>query len=265
VLEAYDPVAAKWSELAPMPKWRDDVAAGSVNGIVYVIGGSDFGGYSARLDAYDPASNSWSPRTPMRDPRDGPTVAVANGILYVMGGGDSAALAYANGRPYTPPLTSVMEAYDPSTDSWTTKAPLPEPLNLAGAGVVNGILYLIGGLSLTGDSASASVYAYDPSSNTWTKKAPMPTARYGLDVGVVNGILYAVGGIGNPQWTYLATVEAYDPATDTWSEKPPISLARCCLNVAGIGDRLYAVGGGRESFVDGHDIVTGLLEVYSPK
>ena len=267
VLEAYDPVSAKWSKLAPMPTRRYDVAAGSVNGIVYAVGGwewvGNYIGPSTRLEAYDPSTDTWSARAPMRDARFGPTVAVANGILYVMGGVDSAMGLYDTGQ-LVGPLTSVVEAYDPATDSWTTKASPPGLINASGAGVVNGIIYVVGGLTFTGDGISARVYAYDPSTNTWTEKAPMPTERYGLDVGVVNGIVYAVGGLGGSAWQYLATVEAYDPATDTWTEKPPISMPRYFLNVAGIGDRLYAVGGGQTND-RGIDAVTGLLEVYAPK
>src|SRR5258706_11228178 len=96
---------------------------------------------------------------------------------------------------------------------WTTKAPMPTRRWGLASGVVNGVLYALGG----GGSETgivATVEAYDPASDTWTTKASIPTARARVAVGVVDGVLYAIGGYADPQG-YLATVEAYDPATDT--------------------------------------------------
>ena len=61
---------------------------------------------------------------------------------------------------------------------WTTKAPMPTPRTGLAAGVVNGILYAVGGND--GVSFLGTVEAYDPATNTWTTKASMPTVRTGL-------------------------------------------------------------------------------------
>jgi N-acetylneuraminic acid mutarotase len=99
-----------------------------------------------------------------------------------------------------------------STGTWSTKAPMPTPRYGHGVGVVNGIVYAVGGYST---SYLNTVEAYDPSTNTWSTKAPMPTARCCLGVVGVNGILYAVGGVAGIG--LLNFVEAYDPSTNTWS------------------------------------------------
>jgi hypothetical protein len=78
-----------------------------------------------------------------------------------------------------------------------------------GVGVVNGVLYAVGGGGCTFGGAHAVVEAYDPGTNAWTPKAPMPTPRVFHGVGVVNGVLYAVGGIAPAG--YLATNEAFTP------------------------------------------------------
>ncbi len=46
-----------------------------------------------------------------------------------------------------------------------------------GIGVVNGILYAVGGSS---GGAVNTVEAYDPATDRWTTKSPMPTPRLGL-------------------------------------------------------------------------------------
>ena len=117
---------------------------------------------------------------------------VVNGILYVVGGG--------------PPV----EAYDPASDTWTMKTPIPTQGNTAVAGVLNDTLYLVGGYVGATATVLTTVEAYDPVRNTWTTKARMPTPRYGAAGGVVNGILYVAGGLDS-NGVALTTVEGYRP------------------------------------------------------
>ena len=108
------------------------------------------------------------------------------------------------------------------SDTWARLTPTPR--EGLGVGVVNGVLYAVGGYDYYGAGYLATVEAYDRGTNIWTTKAAMPTAREGLGVGVVDGVLYAVGGYNGS--SYLATVEAYDPATNTWSTKAAMPTAR---------------------------------------
>lgn len=78
--------------------------------------------------------------------------------------------------------------------TWTTMAPMQTPRVAAASGVVNGILYVAGGVY--GCCDLSSVEAYDPSNNTWSYKAPMPAPVQVLQpgqAGVLNGMLYIVG------------------------------------------------------------------------
>jgi hypothetical protein len=119
-----------------------------------------------------------------------------------------------------------------------TKAPMPTARDGLAVGVVNGILYAVGGFN--GSSYVSTVEAYDPVTNTWTTKAPMPTARYLLAAGVVNGVLYAVGGFNGSS---LSTVEAYNPATNTWTTDAPMPTKRDSLAASVVNAVLYAAGG----------------------
>ena len=123
-------------------------------------------------------------------------VGVVNGILYAVG-------VYSSSG-----LVAAVEAYDPATDTWTTKSPMPTPRNGLGVGVVDGILYAVGGGGNSG--VVATLEAYDPVADTWTTETCMPTARVGVGAGVVNGVLYAVGG-ENGSGSMLATNEAFTP------------------------------------------------------
>jgi hypothetical protein len=185
---------------------------------------------------------------PMPTARWGLAVGVVNGVLYAVGGATPSHLR----------LTTV-EAYDPGTNSWTTKAPMPTARHMLAAGVANGIIYAVGGSDNNGSPLS-TVEAYNPGTNTWTTKASMSTPRSGLSIGVVNGIIYAVGGCSTSGCEPpLPTVEAYDPATNTWTPKASMPTERWGLAVEVVDGVLYALGG--------YNFLTGTLatvEAYDP-
>ena len=66
-------------------------------------------------------NGTWTTKAPMPTARSAFSVGEVNGILYAVGG--------SNARPYVQPLpdssSDVVEAYNPTTDSWTTKASMP--------------------------------------------------------------------------------------------------------------------------------------------
>src|SRR5919202_653609 len=104
--------------------------------------------------------------------------AALNGRIYVVG-------AYSG-------ATNANEAYDPTTDTWQTLAPLPRPSNHVCAVAMDGTLYVIGGFDPTaGNRAVDSTYAFDPLTNTWTSKAPLPTPRGALTCAAVGPMIFA--------------------------------------------------------------------------
>src|SRR2546429_643700 len=122
---------------------------------------------------------------------------------------------------------------------------MPTPRHRLAVGVVNGILYAVGGSVNVGNPVLATVEAYDPATNSWTTKASLSATRHLLGLGAINGKLYAVGGQGSvPTGSrFLGSVEAYDPVTDLWTTKAAMPTARAFLGVGVIDGLLYAVGG----------------------
>ncbi|HEY7980191.1 MAG TPA: kelch repeat-containing protein [Candidatus Eremiobacteraceae bacterium] len=190
--------------------------------------------------------------------REALTAGVVDGILYEIGGLNHTALG-------------AVEAYNPATDTWTTKTPMPTPRYFLASGVINGILYTVGGFD-NNVVASSKVEAYDPATDSWTTKASMPTPRSGLAVGVISGILYAVGGV-NQGFNPLNTVEAYDPSTNSWTTKASMPTARAELGVGVVDGKLYALGGsssnrmattGRLATVEAYDPTTDSWSTKRP-
>jgi N-acetylneuraminic acid mutarotase len=150
---------------------------------------------------------------------------------------------------------------------WTTVASMPTARRALAAGVVNGVLYAVGG-TVGGVFGLSTVEAYNPGTNAWTTKAPMSTARASLAAGVVNGVLFAAGGYsgGSP----FSTVEAYDPGTNTWTTVAPMPTARRDLAVGVVNGVLYAVGGstsggcGAMSTVEAYDPGTNTWTTKAP-
>ena len=244
-----------WTTKASMPTARYALGVGEIGGVLYAVGGIKSVGPSiaATVEAYDPASNTWTTKASMPTARHRLAVGVVNGILYAVGGSGNL------GSP--PAVLATVEAYDPATNSWTTKASMPTARFDLAVVVANGTLYAIGGIS-SAVQGVATVEAYDPATDTWTTKASMPTARFGLGVATINGKLYAVGGASNaPGGAQYATLEVYDPATDTWTTKASMSATRHLLASGAINGKLYAVGG--ESNIPTPTIV-GSVEAYDP-
>jgi N-acetylneuraminic acid mutarotase len=117
-------------------------------------------------------------------------------VLYAVGGDNHGHL-------------NTVEAYDPATNTWTTKAATPTARTALAAGVLGGRLYALGGYERR--IILNKTRAYTPATNTWIGKPSMPTARYSLAAVAVGRILYAIGGCCDSSGSPLNTNEAFNP------------------------------------------------------
>ena len=235
------PPSSGWATVASMPTQRLGLAAVTVNGRVYVVGGypQANGAGSPVLEMFDPVSGAWSARAPMPTGRRWLAAAVVNGKIYAIGG---------HAGTGAPGLQSVQE-YDPATDSWATRSAMPTGRLGVAAAALGGKIYAVGG---TSDNVTplATVEEYDPATDTWTPRQDMPTARAVLALFATGGKLYAMGGGPDPD-TGSPTVEIYDPVSGTWSNGPDMPTSRAALCGAVVNGRIY-VTGGRHSGVAYH-------------
>ncbi|MEW6128691.1 MAG: C25 family cysteine peptidase [Acidobacteriota bacterium] len=170
------------------------------------------------------AGDSWQSLAALPSPRRLLSAAEFNGQIYIFGGEFNGARAETR-------------AYNPSTNTWTDKANMPNATFVAAAAAPgNGKLYVFGGFTTIN-----LVQEYDPVNNTWAMKSPMPTGRYALAAVALNGKVYAIGGQDGSNATNV--VQEYDPATDTWTTKAPMPTARRTLAAAAVNGKIYAIGG----------------------
>jgi len=179
---------------------------------------------------------TWTTKKPI------PTASYSLGAAFV-GGKFYAISGFATAR---------LGIYDPTTDSWTTGAPLPADTgyNLRqsfGTAVVDGKIYVVGG-DTGGSGDRATLYRYDPALDVWTTLAPMPQGpRYSLGAAAINGKIYAVGGYTISSAAYLTRLEVYDPLTNTWAAKASMPIAHAGALVGAVNGKLLVAGGSNAS------------------
>ncbi len=133
------------------------------------------------------------------------------------------------------------EMYDLRTGAWQTMAPKPTAAANAGAAVIDGKIYVPGGMR--GDTRLSVLEIYDPDTNRWTRGTDLPRAATGMAVAAANGKLYVFGG-NVTGGTLLDTTLEYDPATQVWSEKARLpSGPRTYAVATELGGKIYVVGG----------------------
>ena len=259
----YDPDSDSWTKKKNMPLLSHHLGVTELNGKIYVMGGfvKPAKGPTAwqPMDnawEYDPRNDSWKALAPLPTKRGSVNAAVVDGKIFVIGGAGvhpgSKETAIHPARPHR--AVSTNEVYDPATNTWEAKSPMPTSRNHAAVGVVNNKIYVIGGRVGNGFITRASntdiVEVYDPATDQWGPLlAPMPTPRSAVAWGVHRGKIYVVGGeVRNSvlSATYR-TVEAYDPASNRWSKLPPMSFSRHGSAADFVGNRLHVVSGNVQS------------------
>ena len=260
----YDPATDKWTKNKPMALASHHVALTELNGKIYVFGGfvlpqSGPPSWVPINNAfeYDPAVDTWKALAPMPTKRGAAVAAAAGGKLYVIGGASmhpgSSEPAVLGNRPHR--ALSTNEEYDPATNTWRERNPMPTARNHAAVGSVGGKIYVIGGrvgsafVSVLSSNVT-TVEEYDPVTDQWgALKAPMPTARSAVASAVHGGRIYVVGGEMRDERMFAAfrALEGYDPATNRWTVMPPMAVPRHGLAAATVGNRLHVVSGDVQS------------------
>jgi hypothetical protein len=255
-MEEYDPVEDTWTELQSMPTVRAFAGSGVVDGKVYIIGGSKLNQAAVKtVEMYEPGIDTWTSKHEMPEARFGIGSSVVDGKIYIFGGNDPAESLVESYDPATDTWNSdladmptarwepecveldgkiyvvggfssggaaiiALEMYDPGTDSWTEKEPMPEPRGGGAAIEVDGIIYYLGGSSNFGPPRN-DVFAYDPMSDSWAVLDDMPFEWFLMASASVDGLIYLISGSQVP-WPHsdnFKGVYSYDPQEIYFSVK----------------------------------------------
>jgi N-acetylneuraminic acid mutarotase len=128
-----------------------------------------------------------------------------------------------------------------------------------GTSVINGQLYVLGGVVSGPGTVLDAVERYDPTTDAWTTVHSMPHVRYRFYSAAVGGKIYVFGGSG---WTsgvgidVSAVVDVYDPSTNSWTTiSNPMPVARSDLSGAVVNGKIYLIGGQPTLTIDEYDPV----------
>ena len=219
-----------------------------VKSVLYAIGGSTRGGSLSNVQAYNVATNSWSDRGPLPRPLYWTNWAgVIDGKIYISGG------IASNDN-----FRAELYEYDPKTDTWRERAPMPTQGFRGITGVIDNRLYVVTDCDQEDcfDFVSRAFYRYNPATNRWVV-LPAPAYYHGWGFGgVIGGKFYVTGG--------SSALEVYDPATNQWTEKAPMPRRRWLGAGATLGGQLYVIGGFRDDPDGVSTISVATTSVYNP-
>jgi N-acetylneuraminic acid mutarotase len=248
VNEEYNPETNTWTVKKPMPTPRDRFALSVYQNKIYCIGGIignnlDIGAIPTDTNqVYDPATDTWANLTSMPTPRMAMQSNVVDGKIYVIGG------TLGGFSMYGPYVSDKNEVYDPSSDSWSTAAPMPTPLFSYASAVVDNKIYVIGGSGSSQSLAHVNLtQVFDTQTNQWAVGNAVPAGGPDAAAGVTTGVnapkrIYVIGGRVGGAYGENSN-QVYDPETGTWTIGANMPSGRYSLAVAVVDDVLYALGG----------------------
>jgi len=229
--EEYDPSIGRWLDRAALPVGLERFAMASLGERIYVAGG-----FSAESGAtpigqmwsFDPEANVWQGEPDMPWTKSAFSLLAVEGALYAVGG--------EGGVP-------GMFVYDPETLEWSA-APAPDRINRRGAAavVVDGTIWLIGGVR---DGAStAEVDIYEVESETWREGPALPEPRAGHAAAVLNGQIHVFGGRSADMQRTVRDHFQIRPDAPSWDRGPALPSARTEAAAAALNGEVWLIGGG---------------------
>ena len=221
-----------WTSGAPMITPRVGAAFGVIKGQVYVVSGATSSAIVTTNEAYNIAKNTWTTGAPIPTARYAPAAAVVGNILYVIGGCNSQC-AVGGGA-----LTTV-EAYNPATNTWAEKSPIPVAIDSVYAVASKNIIYVVGGY-VPGSGRVASLSSYNPATDSWKVETSMNVGKSTPATGILGGII-AAGGLGNGGVT--GDNEVYGTSKNTWKTLAPMPTALTASCFGTISGKFYVASG----------------------
>jgi N-acetylneuraminic acid mutarotase len=249
-VEKYDTLNDNWVSLPSLPFGVHHTNIAAVDGKLYYLGGLIAKGgnifrsqVSGEGMVFDPKVKvaKWNPIASMPDARGSCAMGVFENTIWCAGG-------LAAGMK----AVDIVSSYDTKNDKWTSHPDLklPEARDHAGAAVVDGVFYVIGGRVGRTDQNRDTVFALDlqkpMEGRRWFGKRTMPSSRGGLAAAAAGKKIWTFGGEGNVNSTkgVFGDVAVYDVESESWTVGPPMKDPRHGFGAAAVGDKLYVPGGG---------------------
>ncbi|XP_029286101.1 kelch-like protein 30 [Cottoperca gobio] len=188
----------RWVTVAPMLRPRTNHTSATLNGEIYVIGGTTSN--HVEVEHYDPYNDTWALTCPALKYVTNFTATACHGKLYVIG---SCAMKYN---------ALAMQCYNPVIDNWINICSpfIPKYLSSPRSVCVDGTIYLVA-------DNTKKVYSYDPVANMWQKVQLLHMLHENGGLVTLDGKLFVTGGHWKGmEGDYGVEVEVYNRVNDTW-------------------------------------------------
>ena len=166
----HNPKTNTWQEYAPMIHGRAALCTVATSQHIYAIGGvAEDKNATNAVQRFDPRRNTWMLVSSMIEKRKGLCGAAFKNNIFVFGG-----------TGISGPIHSA-EMYDIEEDQWQNIPNMQVPRVFAGAAVVQGLIYIIGGsglLSSAPEEHKRMIECYDPSIGQLAEKGSIPCEEF---------------------------------------------------------------------------------------
>ena len=189
-----------WQETVSLPARRGEFAAGSTaQGLVVTAGRKPIddspnganGQYEDHTNAADTwlfDGERWQTAAPIPTPRNSVGTAVVEQKLHVIGGRQVV-------KPGVQHNITQHEVYDPQSDRWEVRAPLPMAQAGCAAASVGDDIYVFGGEQFTSPKrVFANAWVYSAQSDSWTPLPDMPVPVHGHGAVALGKNIHIIGG-----------------------------------------------------------------------
>ena len=176
--------------------------------------------------------------------------AVLNNQLHVIGG-----CTLVGGA------SNAHQVYDPVTNSWVDKAPLPDKAGWPAIAVYNGKIYIFGGDKKGIDAKQTDrSFVYDPAKDAWTEIARLPAPRSYAAATAVGEFIYVYGARTLTRDTADLSTYRYDPEDNTYTRMADLPEGARFISQGVYNGSIYVLHGetSKEVMADGvlqYDIV----------
>lgn len=198
-----------WTSITNLPYSAEGpMAAGTIGGYIYVMGGRNSSTVYNYNYRYDPVGDIYLNRTAIPQTKTEGACAIATNET-----GDSCVYLFTgiydvDPDTWEPFYTNTCYEYRPSDNSWRARANFPgTPVNGASAATLRNEIYVMGGYNYWSGANPTIIYIYNPVANTWVSGAahspPVPNLPAGRDGGVATAPDFPLQGVrllNPPNW-----------------------------------------------------------------
>lgn len=130
----------------------------------------------------------------------------------------------------------------PPYEDWTLQSPMPTSRSEISSTVIDGRIFVAGGIGLFGTSNRFEMY--DTETDSWESLAPLPQKLNHVGLASDSESIYLSGGFTNAvQTNYADVLYRYDIAADTWSELTTLPENRAAHSMLFLDNQLHLIGG----------------------